>query len=98
MSPQTTPDDIVAPSAVADPHSFFRVLRENSPIHWSERHRAWIFTRFADVEEALSDERLSTDNITPLQSRMSPEDQARFEPAAKLLRSWMIFNLSLIHI
>lgn len=85
-------DDVVAPRAVADPHRFFRELRESDPVHWSERHRAWILTRFSDVEEALSDERLSTDNITPLQKRMSAAEQARFEPAAKLLRSWMIFN------
>jgi len=43
------PDNVVAPEAIADPHGFFRRLREHSPIHWSERHRAWIVTRYRDV-------------------------------------------------
>lgn len=86
------PDDVVSPDAIADPHTFFRRLRESSPIHLSERHRAWIVTRYRDVAQAFLDERLSTDNIRPLEARMSEEDRARFAPASQMLRAWMIFN------
>lgn len=86
------PDDVVAPDAVRDPHTFFRRLREYAPVHWSRRHRAWIVTPYRDVIEGFRDERLSTDNIRPLQERMSQPDRERFAPAARLLRDWMIFN------
>jgi len=90
-------DDILAPAAVADPHSFFRRLRAASPVHWSTRHRAWILTRYRDVLAGFSEERLSTDNIRPLQAKLSPADRERFAPAAKLLSSWMIFTDPPVH-
>ncbi len=89
---EALPDDIVAAEAVRDPHGFFRRLREASPVHWSRRHRAWIVSPYEDVIAGFRDERLSTDNIRPLEERMSAADRERFEPAARLLRDWMIFN------
>ena len=86
------PDDLVATEAVRDPYTFFRRLREHAPVHWSRRHRAWIVSPYEDVMAGFRDERLSTDNIRPLQERMAPADRERFEPAARLLRDWMIFN------
>ncbi len=91
------PDNVVAPEAIADPHGFFRRLREHSPIHWSERHRAWIVTRYRDVMLGMGEDRLSTDNIGAQAQRLSPEDRARFAPAAKLLEGWMIFRDPPVH-
>lgn len=98
MEPITSlPDDVVAPEAVADPHHFFRRLREVSPLFWSERHRAWIVTRYAEVMAGLADDRLSTDNMRAQAARLSSEDRERFAPAAKLLAGWMIFRDPPVH-
>lgn len=91
------PDNVVAPEAVADPHAFFRRLRESSPTHWSERHHAWILTRYEDVMAELGDDRLSTANMKAQEKRLSPEERARFAPAAKLLEAWMIFRDPPVH-
>lgn len=96
-APAPLPDDILAPAVVADPHPFFRRLREHSPVHWSARHRAWILTRYKDVMAGFGDERLSTDNIRPLEAKLSTADRERFAPAAKLLSSWMIFTDPPVH-
>jgi cytochrome P450 len=91
------PDDLLAPEAVRDPYSLLGALRSSSPVHWSRRHHAWILTRHDDVLTALSDERLSTDNIRPLQRRMTLPEQERFAPAAELLESWMLFTDPPLH-
>ena len=56
-------DNVVSGEAVADPHTFFKRLREKSPIHWSERHHAWIVTRYSDVLMGLGHDKLSTANM-----------------------------------
>ena len=90
-------DNVVAPEAVRDPHSFFRRLRDESPIHWASGHRAWIVTRYKDVMAGMGDDRLSTDNMKAQEKRLSAEDRARFAPAAKLLEGWMIFRDPPVH-
>ncbi len=85
--------DLVQPDAVADPHRVFRELRsEGGNVWWLRRHKAWLLLGYDDVREALSDERLSTDTITPLQRHMTDEQRERFKPARDLLAGWMIFN------
>jgi cytochrome P450 len=84
--------DLVAPAAVRDPHAAFKMLRALAPIVWLERHKAWIVVDFDLVRAGLTDERLSTDTITPLYERLSPEQRAQYADAETLLRGWMIFN------
>ena len=31
--------------AVQDPYPYYKAMREREPVHWSERARAWYFTR-----------------------------------------------------
>lgn len=40
-----------------DAHSFYRVLRQEDPVHWSEEEKCWVLTRFDDVNSVLKDER-----------------------------------------
>jgi len=92
MTRADIPDSIVAPDAVRDPYAFFGRLRSQSPVHWSETHRAWILTRYEDVRNGLSHEHFSTTKVDDLQRGMSSPDLERFASAGELLRSWMIFN------
>jgi cytochrome P450 len=73
------------------------MLREQSPVFWLERHKAWLLLDHDRVRAALSDEALSTDTITPLEQRLDVDQRARFAPAAALLRDWMIFNDPPVH-
>jgi cytochrome P450 len=86
------PDDLLAPDAVADPHAFFRCLREHAPVHWSERHKAWIVTSHAELGAALRDPRLSTARMDAFESRLSATRREALAPAIELLRGWMLFH------
>ncbi|WP_373371794.1 cytochrome P450 [Archangium lansingense] len=51
----------VAPENLLDPVPFYKELRENDPVHWSEVLHGWFLTRHDDVMNGLRDPRLSAD-------------------------------------
>jgi len=53
--------DMMSPSFLEDPHSVYRALRENDPVHRARQIRGWLFTRYDDVLALLRDERMSSD-------------------------------------
>ena len=94
MPATTLPEiDLLSPEATEDPYSLFARLREEDPVHWSERHKAWILTRFGDVEDALTDSRLSSDRVRPVLDR-AKRGQADEHTIAVLdiLKSWMVVS------
>ncbi len=42
-------DDLFSPSVNQDPHAYFARLRETDPVHWNERFKLWVVTRYEDV-------------------------------------------------
>src|SRR5438876_6847924 len=83
--------DLLAPEVVANPHATFAGLREVDPVHWSERHRAWVLTRYDDVTALFRDLRLSSDRASPLARR--DEDRVGGEdPVVSVLARWMVFR------
>jgi cytochrome P450 len=88
----TSEADLLAGSIVRDPHPLFGDLREQAPIVWLESHRAWMFTDYESVREAFRDERLSSDRLTPIESRLAPERRAVLAQTLELLRGWMVFH------
>lgn len=42
-------DDLFAPELIADPFLHYNQLREVDPVHWNERNKVWIVTRYDDV-------------------------------------------------
>jgi cytochrome P450 len=83
--------NLLAPEVVANPHPTFARLREQDPVHWSDRHRAWVLTRYDDVSAAFRDLRLSSDRASPLAhadgANVSGED-----PVESVLAHWMVFR------
>lgn len=57
--------DLLSPEAVRDPYGYVNALREEIPVVWNARHRAWLITRYADVSAAFRDPALSSDRISP---------------------------------
>jgi cytochrome P450 len=84
--------DLLAPEAVADPHAVYRELREHSPVIWLPEHRAWFVGTYEGVAAAFRDQRLSSDRLTPLEARLSPEKRAVLGDTFDLLRGWMVFH------
>src|SRR4030095_15264362 len=53
--------DPASPAFDEDPYPFYRYLRENAPVYWWAKGRAWVVTRHEDVLACLHDKRLSLD-------------------------------------
>jgi cytochrome P450 len=83
--------NLLAPEVVADPHPAFACLREKDPVHWSERHRAWVLTRYDDVTDAFRDVRLSSDRASPL-ARRDGDGVGGDDPVVSVLSRWMVFR------
>jgi len=85
--------NLLTPEAVADPYSFFAALREeHGPVAWSERHRAWIVTSYAEVAGGLRDERLSADRVGAMERRLDTERRRAMAATLEMLRGWMVFR------
>jgi cytochrome P450 len=83
--------DLLAPEVVAHPHPAFARLREEDPVHWSERHRAWVLTRYDDVTSLFRDLRLSSDRASPL-ARPDEDGGGVDDPVVSVLSHWMVFR------
>ena len=85
-------DDLLDPAVNHDPYPFFRVLREEDPVHYSEPHRGWLMTRYDDVANALGDPRLSSDRVRPLLAQLTPERRSAAGPVMELISEWMVVS------
>jgi cytochrome P450 len=50
-------DALASPRFSADPYSTYRLLREESPVHWCEPWQQWVITRYDDVLAVNKDAR-----------------------------------------
>ena len=85
--------DLLAPEATEDPYAILSRLRESDPVHWSERHHAWIVTRFDDVESLLTDARLSSDRVAPVleRTRRTGGESSATE-ILDIMQRWMVVS------
>ena len=84
--------DLLSPEAVHDPHAVARALREHAPVVWLPEHRAWFIGTYADVLAGFHHAHLSSDRLTPLETRMRDADRAALGDTFELLRGWMVFH------
>jgi cytochrome P450 len=84
-------DDLLAPELVADPYPYLAELRRRDPVHYSEAHRGWLVTRYADVVAGLQDcKRLSSARIGPMLAKLPPERRAEVAGVMGLIQDFMI--------
>jgi cytochrome P450 len=72
----------IGPEALRNPYPMYKALREEAPVSWNELFEAWIFTRYADVDAILMDQRFSVDR-SKAQTRFSEmikQQQEEFGP------------------
>lgn len=82
--------DLLSPESTQDPYTVLSMLREQDPVHWSERHKAWILTAYADVEAALMDPALSSARVGPVLARAKAEGESDATTMLEILNSWMV--------
>ena len=95
MSDQPTmmvDDEVLSPERIADPHSYFSVLREHDPVHWNDKYRAWFIHRYDDVLDALRDPRFSSERIGAAYDRLTEEQKAERQSTYDILMDWLVFR------
>lgn len=53
--------DFFGSQFIEDPFPLYKRLREHDPVWWSEPFGAWMISRYADVRQLLTDERVTPD-------------------------------------
>ena len=84
--------DLISTEAINDPHAYFRRLRADGPVQWSERHRAWIVLGHPELEEAFRDPDLTTERMESFSARLSDSRRDALARAIELLDGWMLFH------
>ncbi len=84
--------DLLEEARTHSPFSYFDLLRARAPLHWNERHRAWLVTNYADVADGFRDTRLLSNRIRRLRDKLRPEQQPTIGRALSLLETWMVFQ------
>ncbi|MEK6243292.1 MAG: cytochrome P450 [Pseudomonadota bacterium] len=81
-----------APEFLADPFPIYRRLREEDPVHWSPRLKAWVLTRYDDVRQVLLDREISSDRMRPFFATLPGPEAARIGDIIRYLSTWMVFR------
>jgi cytochrome P450 len=77
--------DLLAPEFLHDPYPTLLRLRETDPVHWSERHHAWLVTRHDDATTILRDRRFASHSG----GRFRDVEDAT---ARRVLENMLVFN------
>lgn len=81
-----------APEFLGDPFPIYRRLREQDPVHWSPRLKAWVLTRYDDVKGVLLDRTISSDRMRPFFATLPGPEAARIGEIIRYLSTWMVFR------
>jgi cytochrome P450 len=93
MTTYLVKDDLMAPEVIADPHAYYKALREADPVHWNERWKGWVLTGYKEVVDVLRDaENFSSDRMGYLASELTQEEQESIAPIFHVLKYWMVFR------
>ena len=86
--------DLLNPELTQSPYAYLSNLRETSPVHWNDKHRAWLITRHADVSDGFRDfARLKSNRLRQYrEKRLSDEQQSTIGRTLRILESWMVFQ------
>ena len=86
-------DDVLSCEAVADPHEFFKTLRDIDPVYFSQRHGVYILTGYQEVYDAFRDKRLSSARaMRSFRTKLGAKYQQLLKNALELLDGWMLLN------
>jgi cytochrome P450 len=82
---------VLRPEIAADPYPLYHRLRSDDSVRWDAPLNAWVVTRYADVQSALGDARLSAERIN-LSTEWLPEAMRKtLGPVFRALSRQMLF-------
>ena len=81
-----------APAFLADPFPVYRQLREQDPVHWSPKLKAWVLTRYDDIKAVCLDREVSSDRLRPFFATLPGPEAARIGQIVRYLTHWMVFR------
>jgi hypothetical protein len=81
-----------APEFLRDPFPAYRALREQDPVHWSPRLKAWVLTRYDDCRAVLLDREVSSDRLRPFFATLPGPEAERIRDIIRYLTHWMVFR------
>ena len=89
-----SPDDLdlLSEESIQDPHRYLARFREQQPVVWSERHRAWVVLGHPELDAAFKAPQLSTNRMGAFRSRLSGSRAEALAQAIELLEGWMLFH------
>lgn len=89
----TTFDEVVlSPEYLSDPYGYYRVLRDQDPVHWSEPLGAWVLTRYDDSRAAFQNPKLiSGERIAAYMRQLPDAYQQEMQPLHTHLAHWTGF-------
>src|SRR5688572_7298669 len=80
------------PGFLADPFPLYRRMRDEDPVHWSPRLKAWVLTRYEDVKRVCLDSSMSSDRLRPFFATLPSPEAAKVAELARYLTLWMVFR------
>ncbi len=85
--------DLMGAALTADPLSYLLELQANDPVHWNDRHRGWMITRYADVADGFKDDRMTANRLKRYrETRLTDDQQDTIGRSIELLENWMVFQ------
>ena len=78
---------------LADPYPAYAVLREQEPVHWDDKIRGWVVTRYADVYAAhLDPATYSSHRLGAMVGGVGPDSSAEMRRFMDIAPEWMLFR------
>jgi len=83
---------LLDPEVNASLYPYLNSLREHRPVYWSNMHRAWLVTGYAQIAQCLRESAISAERVGPIMEGV-PEGALEDAPRAfEILSHWMVFN------
>jgi cytochrome P450 len=81
------------PAFLADPFPLYARMRDEDPLHWSPRLKAWVLTRYEDVRRVCLDTAgMSSDRLRPFFATLPQPEARKVSELVRYLTLWMVFR------
>ena len=82
----------IDPEVIANPYPSYHQLRTRDPVHWNPETPCWDLTRYADVEVAYRDRRMSADRMSVFAARIPEQMQETMAPILRIFNNMMLMS------